>query len=95
MISVTDINKSIDYLMQLGNSYFENKYYTWNVIVTWEDLCDWIALGPVSSLGSRLTEDNKYYLSNKMKSYLKNASIEKNSVIHLSWGFKVIILRRN
>lgn len=65
--------------------------FFWEVNFSWSDVLSWIATGPVSSLGSGLSDKEKANLRDKMYLFLLNKKVDLEKEFSVRWGFKVFI----
>jgi SAM-dependent methyltransferase len=90
-ISVTDLSLVMKYcLRQLKFKILKEKYFYWKTTIMWKDLIDWIKCAPVSSLGSNLSELERFQLSTEMNNWLIQNKIKEENFINIRWGFKII-----
>lgn len=90
LISVSDLSLVFNYC--LGKQQFKiykRKNFAWEMVVKWEDLCNWIESAPVSSLGSNLDISARRELSIHMRNWLAGKGINLSNNIKIKWGFRI------
>lgn len=93
-IAVSDHSRVRDYLGTLGLRQVEAQDYLWDTQATWEEMCSWIAQGPVSSLADGLRPDQQDDLAHRRREWLTGRGIAISEPNRLRWGLRVYWLAR-